>query len=94
MTLMDIAPYLVVVFIVFINIALWSSLRSRGTQQHFDLWRKAGSSLQKPWAKEEKNLQELADRVKNLRQGSREQISTEKDLMQEDENVKERKFDN
>ncbi len=72
MTLSDIAPYLVVVFVVLLNIGLWSTLRSKKAHQHFDLWRKAGTSIQKPWAKEDKNLQELSERVKSLRQNSKE----------------------
>lgn len=68
MRLMDIAPYLLVGLIIFINIALWSMFKGKGTRQHMDLWRKAGSTLQKPWEKEDRSLQELSERVKHLQE--------------------------
>lgn len=68
MTLSDIAPYILIAFIIFLNIALWTSFSKKGANQFFDLWRKAGTSIQKPWEKEDKNLQELSTRVEKLKQ--------------------------
>lgn len=70
MTFSDIAPYLLVAFIVFLNIALWTSFRNRGANKQLDLWRKTLNSMQNPWEKEDKNLHELSDRVQNLRKNS------------------------
>jgi len=51
---------------VLINLALWASLRSKSTRDQFDILRKAGKSLQKPWEKDDRAMQELSDKVKKL----------------------------
>jgi hypothetical protein len=63
----EIAPYLLVAIVVLINVALWASLRSRATQDQFDLLRKAGKTLQKPWEKEDRAMRELSEKVKELK---------------------------
>jgi hypothetical protein len=78
LTLSDIAPYLLVAIIVLINFALWASLRSRATRDQFDMLRKAGKSLQKPWEKEDKAMQELSEKVKLLNK-TREDIQKDID---------------
>ena len=65
----EIAPYLLVAVVVLINIALWASLRSRATQDQFDMLRKAGKTLQKPWEKEDRAMRELSEKVKELKPG-------------------------
>jgi hypothetical protein len=75
-SLAEIAPYIVVIVIVLINIALWASIRSRSTQDQFDLLGKAGKSIRKPWEKEDKAIQELSEKVR--------QFKTNKDDIQKD----------
>jgi hypothetical protein len=70
MTLTDVAPYLLVGFILLVNIALWSSLSGKKSQRQMDMWQKVTKTMQKPWEIEDKNLKELSERVKNLRQKS------------------------
>jgi hypothetical protein len=65
----EIAPYLLVAVVVLINIALWASLRSRATQDQFDMLRKAGKTLQKPWEKEDRAMRELSEKVKEIKPG-------------------------
>jgi hypothetical protein len=66
LSLAEIAPYLLIAVIVLINIALWASLRSRGTLNQIEMLRKAGKTMQKPWDKEDNALRELSERVKRL----------------------------
>jgi uncharacterized membrane protein (DUF106 family) len=64
-SLSDIAPYLLVAIILLINLALWGSLRSKSTRDQLDILR-AAKSLQKPWEKEDRAMQELSEKVKKL----------------------------
>ena len=66
-SLSEFTPYLLVAFILIINIALWTSLRSRSTHDQIDMLRKAGKTMQKPWEKEDSAMHELSERVKELR---------------------------
>jgi hypothetical protein len=70
LSISEIAPYLLVAVVVLINIALWASLRSRATQDQFDMLRKAGKTLQKPWEKEDRAMRELSEKVKELKPGN------------------------
>jgi hypothetical protein len=79
MTISDIAPYLLIALIVVINLALWASLSSKSTRSQFDLWHKATMSLQKPWEKENKDFQELNERVKALQHTGNESVDAHKD---------------
>jgi len=63
----EFTPYLLIAFILIINIALWASLRSRSTHDQIDMLRKAGKAIQKPWEKEDNAMCELSERVKSLR---------------------------
>jgi hypothetical protein len=66
LSLSDIAPFLLIAIIVFINIALWASLRSRATHYQIDLLREVAKTIRKPWEKEDSAMQELSERVKRL----------------------------
>ncbi len=70
MSWMDLAPYLLVLLILIINIALWSSFKRNKGSREIEFWQKVGSTLQKPWEKEDKKYRELAERVKNLKEKS------------------------
>jgi hypothetical protein len=78
MTLTDVAPYLLVGFILLVNIALWSSLSGKKSQRQMDMWQKVTKTIQKPWEKEDKNFQELSERVAKLRQNSVSPMEDEK----------------
>lgn len=75
----DVAPYALIAVILLINIFLWVSLRSRGTREQFDLLRKAGKTLQKPWEKEDRALQELSEKVSQLK-NKPEHIQNDRDF--------------
>ncbi len=68
MTLIDLAPYLLVLIILLINIALWSSFKRNKGNRQLEFWQKVGSTLQKPWEKEDRTYRELSERVKNLKE--------------------------
>jgi hypothetical protein len=65
-TFSEIAPYLLITFIVIINIALFASLRSQATRDQLDMLHKAGKTFQKPWEKDDRVMQELSQKVKLL----------------------------
>lgn len=67
MTLLDLAPYLLVILVLFINIALWSSLKRKKGSRQVEFWQKVGATLQKPWEKENIEYRELSERVRNLK---------------------------
>ncbi|NLF50439.1 MAG: hypothetical protein GX577_04825 [Leptolinea sp.] len=67
MTLIELAPYILIGLVLAINIVLWASIVGKKNQSGMKIWRNASFSLNKPWEKEEKELRELNDRVKSLK---------------------------
>jgi hypothetical protein len=67
LSLSDIAPYLLVAFILVINIALWASFKNSETRGQLDMLRKAGRTLRNPFEKEDAALKELSQKVNALK---------------------------
>ncbi|MHC1783963.1 MAG: hypothetical protein AB9891_14620 [Anaerolineaceae bacterium] len=61
------APALIIVVVLVINIGLFYALRSKNTLQQIDLLRKAGRAASNPWKKEEDSIDELAEKVSRLK---------------------------
>jgi hypothetical protein len=66
LTFSEIAPYLLIILVVIINVALFASLRSQSTRDQLDMLHKAGKTFQKPWEKDDRAMQELSQKVKLL----------------------------
>lgn len=67
MTLVELAPYILIGLILAINIVLWTSIAGKKDRSGRKIWKEASFSLTKPWEKEEKEFRELNDRVKSLK---------------------------
>ncbi len=70
MTLVELAPYLLIGLILLINITLWKSFLDEKERPRMNNQGKAGFSFQKPWEKEEAEFRELNERVKSLTQNN------------------------
>jgi hypothetical protein len=60
------APVLIIVIVIIINVSLFYAFRSKSTRDQIELLKKASSSARHPWKKEEEDMKELAARVNKL----------------------------
>jgi hypothetical protein len=74
------APAIIIIMVVVVNVGLFYSLRSKNTRRQLDLLRKAGQAAGNPWKKEDDALDELSEKVNRLRTTNRvlEQNDAEK----------------
>lgn len=61
------APVIIILMVVVVNVGLFYSLRSKNTRKQIDLLRKAGQAAGNPWKKEDDALDELSEKVSRLR---------------------------
>lgn len=61
------APALIIIVVLVVNVGLFYSLRSKNTRQQIDLLRKAGQAAGNPWKKEDDAIDELSEKVSKLR---------------------------
>lgn len=61
-----VAPAIIILVVVVINVGLIYALRSKNTGEQLDLLRKAGQSARNPWQKEDARLKELSEKVAHL----------------------------
>jgi hypothetical protein len=66
-----IAPAVIILMVVVINIGLFVALRSKSTRDQIDLLRKAGQAASNPWKKEEDSIDELAEKVSRLKKADK-----------------------
>ncbi len=65
------APAIIIIMVVVVNVGLFYSLRSKNTRQQLDLLRKAGQAAGNPWKNEDDALDELSEKVNRLRSANR-----------------------
>lgn len=63
-----IALILVVLLVVAVNGLLFLLMRKGRPGQHVRMWQAAASRARKPWEEEDKQLEELADLVRELKE--------------------------
>lgn len=70
------APVILILMVVVINVGLIFALRSKNTREQIDLLRKAGQSARNPWQKEDAKLKELSEKVSQLQKSEKRSDSS------------------
>ena len=58
---------IMVVFVVMVNVFIWAAFRSRSNIQSIETMKKAAKAVRSPFAREDRDLQELSRRVAGLK---------------------------
>jgi hypothetical protein len=56
-----------IIGVIFVNVAIYYSIRGRSLTQQIDMLRKATRQARNPWEYEDKSLQDLSDLVKQFK---------------------------